>query len=134
MNQIIDNLMQRTKALPAAGASASTDVVDLGVTSPANGTQVPLQIRLTLPALPSLADTKNCTLEIQDCDTSDGSFASVEGTGNMKVTGAGGAGAAAKVFRVFLPPNVRRYLKAKATVDGSGGDNTAKSLTVDFLV
>ncbi len=131
--KLADESMKRTKALPAAGATASTDVVDLGSTNPA-AVPVPLEIQIDVPALPSLADTKNATFDLQDCDTADGTFATVECTGNMVRTGAGGAGSAAKVWRFMLPLNVRRYIKVKCTVDAVGGNNTAKSFTLNFLV
>jgi len=116
----------KTIALPAANASAVTPALDFGTALP--GPQK-VELALELPALPSLADTKKCTLELED-SADNATFAVIAGTGNMSVVGAGGAGAAAKTFRVYLPPVFRRYVRAKATVDAVGGDNTAKSLTL----
>lgn len=132
--KLADELMKRTKALPAAGASNFTDVVNLGSPNPCSGIHVPLEVTLEIPALPSLADTKNATFEVFDCDTEGGTYAVVEGTGNTKRLGAGGAGAAAKWFRFFLPPNVRQFVKIKCTVDASGGDNTGVTYTANFRV
>lgn len=126
-----DTLLIKTKALPAAGASALTDAIDLGVAT-ADKLGLPKKVRFSLPALASLADDKNCTVELFDCDTAGGTYAVVPTTGNMAVTGAGGAGAAAKAWEFFLPPHCRQFVKGKATVDASGGDNTAKSLTFEF--
>lgn len=123
---IRDNLSTKTVALPAAAASANTASLDLKSSQP--GPLPALQVELSLPALPSLVDAKTVTLEIQQ-SADDSAFANVPGLGNMVVTGAGGAGAAAKTFRVNLPPDVQRYIRARATVLTGGGDNTALSLT-----
>lgn len=113
-------------ALPAAGASAVTASLDFGTALP--GPQK-ITLALELPALPSLANTKTATLEVED-SADNSSFAPIPGTGNMSVVGAGGTGAAAKIFRLNLPPVFRRYVRAKATVQADGGDNTAQSLTL----
>lgn len=115
----------KTVALPAAAASAVTTALDFGTALP--GPQK-IELFLELPALPSLADTKKCTLDLEQSDDNN-TFAVIPGTGNMSVVGAGGAGAAAKTFRVLLPPGFKRYVRAKAAIDAVGGDNTAKSLT-----
>lgn len=116
----------KTVALPAAGASAATASLDFGTALP--GPQK-ITLALELPALPSLVDDKTVTLEVED-SADNATFAPIPGTGNMSVVGAGGAGAAAKTFRLNLPPVFRRYVRAKATVLAAGGDNTAKSLTL----
>jgi len=51
-------------------------------------------------------------------------------TGGMSVVGASSAGAAAKLFRLYLPPVHKAWIKGKVTVQASGGDNTAKKLTL----
>ena len=115
----------KTVALPAANASAVTAVLDFGAALP--GPQK-IEVSLELPALPSLVDTKKVTLDLEQSDDNS-TFAVIPGTGNMSVVGAGGAGAAAKTFRLNLPPVFKRYVRAKAAVESGGGDNTAKSLT-----
>ncbi len=129
---IKDALLTRTKALPAAGASALTDVIDFGSVQPFGGVLTPLKITITVPALPSLADTKNATFELVDCATEDGSYVAVETTGSMKVTGVSTNGASAKNWELYVPPCIRRYAKVKCTVEASGGTNTAKEFTVEF--
>lgn len=131
--KLSDELMKRTVALPAAAASALTAVVDLGAdrAGPLGHT---LEVHLSLPALPNLADGKSVTVNLQDCDTEGGAYATIPTTGTMSVAGAGGAGAAAKTWRLYLPPHTRRYLKAQVSVEALGGDNTAKSLTLEFRV
>ncbi len=119
----INNLV--TKALPAAGASASTDPIDLGALTLGPAAIGGLEYHVKIPALPSLVDAKNVVVEIEDCDTVGGAYASVPGTGNFGVVGAGGDGSDAVEFRAYLPPGTRQFIRATATVDAAGGDNTA---------
>ena len=59
-------------------------------------------------------------------------FADVPGTGTMVVTGITGNGAPASLIRLYLPCDVKRYIRATATVEAGGGDNTAKTFTLQF--
>jgi hypothetical protein len=127
-----DNLLRRVKALPAANANNLTDVIDFGVESPFGGVQAPLRIEIAVPALPNLVNTKQAVFQVMDCDTEGGTYAEVETTGNMKVTGPSSGGSSAKTWKLYVPPLIRRYVKVKCSVDASGGDNTASSYTVDF--
>lgn len=131
--KLADESMKRTVALPAANASALTAAVDLGCDR-AGPVAHPLEIHLSLPALPSLADTKKVTVDLFDCDTLNGTYAVVPTTGNMSVTGVSTSGAPATSWRLYLPPNTRRFIKARVAVEASGGDNTARSLTMEFRV
>lgn len=116
----------RTKALPAANATAYTDPYDFGTSKP--GPQG-IRLSVSLPDLPDLVDTKKVTVIPQDSD--DGiSYATLETLGNMIVTGAGGVGASAKKWEFYLPPVFRRYVRFGFNVETGGGDNTAKSATV----
>lgn len=131
--KLSDELLKRTVALPAANAAALTAAVDLGGVE-AGPLANPLEVHLSLPALPSLVDTKKATVDLYDCDSEDGSYTVIPGTGNLSVTGAGGAGAAAKSWRLYLQPHTRRFVKARVAVESGGGDNTALSLTLEFRV
>lgn len=116
----------KTIALPAANASAVTPALDFGTALP--GPQK-IEIALELPALPNLADTKKCIVDLEHSDDNS-TFVVIPGTGNMSVVGVSTSGAAAKTFRVYLPPVFKRYVRAKATVEASGGSNIAQSLTL----
>lgn len=116
----------KTVALPAAGSSALTAAIDVG-TGPQRAS---FEVHLELPALPSLADTKKATVELFECDTEGGTYAAMPGTGGMSVTGESSAGSGAKLWRLYLPPIHKRFIKGKVTVEASGGDNTAKALTL----
>jgi hypothetical protein len=118
----------KTVALPAAGASASTPAIDFGTARP--GPQGKgFELVVEVPALPNLADTKKCTVIIED-SANGSSYAQVPSTGSMVQTGAGGAGAGAASMKLYLPSSVRRYVRATATVEASGGSNIATSLTM----
>ena len=56
------------------------------------------------------------------------------GLGTTMGTGAADAkGSDKKTAVVRLPPGARRYLQANIAVAASGGDNTAKSVTLSLL-
>lgn len=124
---IQDAKFKVTTALPAAGANGNTTSFDLG----AGGNHQPesVEVEVSLPATPSLADNKNVDIKLQD-SADDSTFADVAPLIISRVTGAGGAGAAAKVFRFKLPPGTRRYIRFNQAVDAAGGDNTAVSSTI----
>lgn len=128
--KIKDALLQSTKALPAAGASASSDAFDLGVDPWPTVEQI--QAKITAPAVASLADTKTLTYTFED--SADGSsFAAISELNTLVQTGAGGAGDGAEERVVSLPPSVRRYVRATAAVEAAGGDNTGESFTFELL-
>lgn len=118
----------KTKALPAAGASASTSSLQLNTGPHIEG----FEIRVEIPALPSLADTKKATTTLED-SADNVTFAAIPELATIVQTGAGGAGAAAALREVRLPSSFRGYLRATVAVEAAGGDNTAKSLTLSIL-
>lgn len=129
--RLADANLTKTKALPAAGASNASASIDLGSTTlGAAGDNV--EVEISLPATPSLADTKSITLTLKD-SADDSSFAAITGVSTLVVTGAGGAGASASSRTIRLPSATRRYIRLDATVEGSGGDNTAISTTLKVL-
>lgn len=128
----IDSNQRVSTALPAAGSTATpSTALDLGVAGGRNQTLLKLQI--SVPATANLADTKTITFKVYDCDTSDGTYTEVEGYGNMIQTGAGGVGDSADEWILRIHDHVRRYVKVKATVEASGGNNTAVSYVMETL-
>jgi hypothetical protein len=129
MHALKDAELINTVALPAAAATATTE--------PFNLTQKPphechFEVELTLPALPSLADTKKATVTLED--SADGiTFANIAALASLEVIGAGGAGAATITRKVRLPSDARQYIRAKVAVEAAGGNNTAKSLTMALV-
>lgn len=126
-----DALLSRSKALPAAGASASTDGIDLEAQSGKQDFLAPVEFEVAVPATPSLVEAKTIIIDIvTDNDVAFGSPKTIIDN-IITVTGqaaAAGGLAASEWFR--LPTSVERYLRATATVLAAGGDNTAVSFTL----
>ena len=128
MNRILkDAELIKTKALPAANANANCDSIELGAGFPAG-----VQVQLTVPALPALADAKTVTYTFQQSDDN-ATWVAIPELATVVSTGAGGAGCAAVDHRVSLPPSVKKYLNVNAAVLLGGGDNTAKSFTLALV-
>lgn len=115
-----------TVALPAAGSTALTSALRVPL-GPHRGA---FEIHLELPDLPALADAKTATVTLVEADTEGGSYSAVPTVGNMILTGASGAGATGKLWRFYLPPVHKEWIKGSVAIQSSGGDNTAKSLTL----
>lgn len=128
---IQDVNFRKTKALPAAAASNATDSLDLQSATPGPIGSA-LLMRIHVPATASLVSTKTITLGLED-SADDSSFATVPCVGNMVVTG-GASGGAATSFDFYLPPNVRRYIRATAAVESGGGSNVAVSYELLGLI
>jgi hypothetical protein len=120
----------KSVALPAAGASASTAAINLGTSDLGDS----IKLGVELEALPNLANTKKASVVLEHADTEGGSYSAVETVGNMAVTGPSSGGSAAKGWE-FYPPIVRKpWLRATVSVEASGGDNTAKKLTLSTRI
>ena len=129
MHALKDAELIRTVALPAAGATATTDAFNLLQKPPHENH---FEVELALPSLPSLADTKKATVTLEDSE--DGTtFATIAALASLEVAGAGGAGASTITRKVRLPSDVRQYIRAKVDVEADGGDNTAKSLAMALV-
>lgn len=128
---IRDTNLLVSKALPAAAATNYSDAIDLGDQAP--GLKLKSwQIEVAIPALPSLVDAKTYTGTLQD-SADNATFADVVVLAPIVLTGAGGAGAAAKTQLYPLPKDIRRYLRLKNVVLTAGGDNTAKSAQLSMV-
>ena len=126
---IKDAALIKSKALPAAGASASTNSIDLQAV---DASFERIEVEVSIPALPNLADTKTNTTTLED-SADDSTFAAIAGLATLVQTGASGTGAAAASRTVRLPSGTRRYLRATCAVTSAGGDSTAKSVTLSLL-
>lgn len=126
MHALKDAQLIRQRALPAAGASASTDPINLTQAPPH---ECHFELELTLPALPSLADGKKVTVDLED--SADGeNFTAIAA---LEVTGTGGDGSPETIRRVRLPSDTRQHVRATAAVEAAGGDNTAKSFILAMV-
>jgi hypothetical protein len=116
----VDVEKEVTKAMPAAGASADTDSIDLGENP---GQLENVEVEIDIPALPALVATKDVTIHLED-SADDSSFADVSELASQTITGATGNGAAATKFHFRVPRAIRRYIRANIAVETGGGDNT----------
>jgi hypothetical protein len=125
-----DATFSQSKALPAAGASASTTAIDLGAQSGKQDFIPEMEFEVAVPATPNLVQDKTIIIDIQtDNDSAFGSPKTIIDN-IITVTGGAGGGGAAASERFRLPTSVERYIRATATVLASGGDNTGVSFTL----
>ena len=129
MHLLKDANLIKTLALPAAGATAHTDILDL-MQGPYQ--EPHFEVECSFPALPSLADGKNASAQLEDSE--DGvNFAAIAALEPLVVTGAGGNGSALAIRKVRIPSDTRRYLRAAVSVDAEGGDNTAQKFSLALV-
>lgn len=131
LRTIRDAQLKTTKAMPAAAANNNHDGIDLGAVTP-GVTGEGVEVLLTVPALPALADTKIATFTFQD-SADNATFAAIPELATLTRTGAGGVGSAATTRCVRLPSTARRYIRVNQAVEAAGGDSTAVSTTVEVL-
>lgn len=129
--QIQDALLTVTRALPGSGATVSSTAIDLGQTT-ADSINELVDLLLTVPAVPSLANSETITFTFED-SANNSSFAAITGLSTLVLTGAGGTGAAASSRRVKLPPATRRYVRVTAVGSASSGANTGVTATLQLL-
>jgi hypothetical protein len=122
-----DAALIKTTALPAQNANNNSASIDLGETVPES-----VQLELSVPATPSLADGQTLTFAVQD-SADDVTFAAVAGLSALVMTGAGGAGSAAASRVIALPPSVRRYVRINQAASATAGNNTAVSSKLSLL-
>lgn len=116
----------KSKALPAAAATAYTASIDLGAVA-LGPTGDHIEAEISVPATPALVEDKTITLNFQESDD-DTTFANIGELESLVITGGAGNGASAASRIVRLPRATKRYIRAAATVLADGGDNTG----VDF--
>lgn len=125
-----DNDFRQETTLPAAAANKNTGSLDLGQAT--MGSMEEIEFEIAVEALPALVDTKVVTIKVQD-SADNVTFADTDPLIRTTLTGAGGAGAAAKTLRFRLPSTTRRYVSLNIAVETGGGDNTAKKVVLSAL-
>lgn len=121
-----------TKALPAAGASANHDGIDLGpIFNPGHIPPANIELELVQPLVAALVDDKTIIYTVED-SSDNSSFTTIGLT--KTVTGASSAGTPAFTQRWSLPTTVRRYVRVSQAVLTAGGTLTAISTTVNLIV
>jgi hypothetical protein len=130
---VADKSLTVSVALPAAGATAVTAGIDLGLK--AGRDFLPdMEFEVSVPATPDLVEAKTIIIDIETDD--DVAFGSPKKICDnlITVTGAAlAAGGVAASERFRVPTNVERYIRATATVLAAGGSNIAVSMTLKPL-
>lgn len=125
---IRDALLEVTQAMPAAGATANSSSIDLTSTTLGSANEA-TEFVIDVPATPSLANTETLTFTVQD-SANNSSFAAISDVDALVLTGDGGDGADAYVFRTRLPEATRRYVRVSIVASASAGDNTGITATI----
>lgn len=122
----------KTWALPAS-ASSSTNSAILDIGADAYKPEC-IEAEISIPALSTTIapDTRTVTLII-DSSTSSSIASVTQNLLTQVLTGAGGAGISATSFRVRLPSNCPRYLRATVTFGASTTTGAALSATFQLL-
>lgn len=122
-----DALLQTSKALPAAGASATTDLIKIGGEGPHREA---LKVLVEVPVNTVLVATKKLTFTLVD---------SADGTNPIAVSPSqskeivGDTGFAAQLFYFDVPQGARDYIGVTIAVEAAGGSNTATVATVSVV-
>jgi len=123
-----------TDTMPGgAGTTKAGTALDLGNTLTANGARMDKsELLLTMPALTDtmVPSTKTMTFSIETCD--DSAFGAPTVLWSLVTTG-GGAGVAAATYRVKVPTNCLRYVRAKAVSGSLTTDSSAVSMKLELL-
>ena len=132
-----DASLKETKALPAAAGTVNSDGIDLGALSDRGGRFLDCEVLLSAPALgaTALPDTTTMTYSIQSSATSN--FAATTTLAGSCIVQTGSTGAAASTFRMKIPSNCQRYIRASAVGADVGnvslGNCAGSELTLELL-
>lgn len=119
---IRDNELNVSAAMPNAANTVSTNIVDLGATTPYPTTEA-FQAQV-YSSTATGANNKNITFVLQHSDdTNVSNFANIGGLSSvLVVTDDDGGGYPAGSAVVQLPPGVKRHIRAQATGEANGGN------------
>jgi hypothetical protein len=132
-----DALLIKSNALPNnASTTVNGTALDPGNALTGRGAYLAqCELLLSAPALNTtmLPDTRTMTYSIEG--SVDSAFTSpiALASGCIVQTGAGSAGAAAATFRMKIPSNAPRYIRAKAVSGASTTDASSLSMTLALL-
>jgi hypothetical protein len=122
-----DARLQVTKALPAAAASATTDLIYIGGQGPH---REGLKVYVEIPANSVLVATK--LLDVTLVDSADGSTSANTDPVQTKQI-VGDTGFPVQRFYFDVPQSARAYLGVKFAVETGGGSNIATVATVSVV-
>lgn len=120
---IQDASLSVSAALPAAGATANTDALDL------QGGTGKVELNVKVDANTTLVAAKSVTVKVQESD--DGvSFKDAPWAGIQTITGKTGNGSDEFNQRIAIPTTGKRYIRLTATAAADAGNNTANSFSL----
>ncbi len=126
---ILDAQVKVSAALPNAGNTVNTNAIDLGAVTPYPTTES-FQVQVKTTAATG-ANNKNITIVVQD--SADGSnFTNVASLATIVINEESSA-YAATTRNYALPPDVRRYVRASAAGEATGGNAADGTLTLQGL-
>jgi len=131
-NRLIgDAALKIVTAIVAQNTNANTAKLDLGSPT-AYAANEKLDLQLSVPATPSLANGQTLIFTVQD--SADGiTFAAIPTLAVLTLTGAGGVGAAAAAVVYRLPGSTREFINVNVAASATAGNNTAVSSTWQLL-
>jgi hypothetical protein len=131
MQNVRDASMRVSIALPnGESVSEGTTSIDVGLGHAADG----VEFLLSTPALTTSQISDGKTIKVDVAWSASANLSSPEDyiSAAITLTGAGGAGCAAKEFRFRIPSTAKRYLFLRATGSAAGNANVA-SATLEAL-
>lgn len=140
---------------PAAGANANTAALDLiqpqwqsGQTAPVSGPTGPyaiterLWINVQVTAGGATANNKNLNIQLQHTGAlangavDSGNYANIPQLANPLLKGVdnNGGGVTANSVNLFLPPDVKRFVRAQGTLEANGGNAANATISLQAWV
>jgi len=126
-----DALLRSLAALPNAGNTVNTAAIDLGQ-NPAFALEA-VQVKLSSEEATG-ANSKNINMVLQHSDEESANFTNVsELAAPLLSVSESGSAYPAGSASVYLPPSAKRYLRASATGEATGGNASNGNFTVELL-
>ena len=129
---IKDSALIKSQFLPAAGAAAAvTPGIDLGTAVPFPSNEL-FSVKLSIPATATLVSGKSITISFEH-SVDNINFLAIPELDTLVVTGIEGNTSAAVERNVMLPPAIKQYIRASASVETGGGNSTGTEFTMELL-
>lgn len=131
---IQDALLTVTSNFNVAGATTSTNAIDLGQT-----TAFPINERITVQITTTVAtgaNNKNVNIALQDSNVNLAANFTNVSVGSFPIIAIipeTSATYAASTFNIALPPGTRQFIRLKANTEASGGNASDGTYTLKVL-
>lgn len=125
-----DALLTKAIAMPAAGASANTEGIDILQSGGLDN----IALVVGVPDLPNLVASKKVTVKFQGASDGVSAWSDVASAGTLSLAGAAGGGTTGTELRVRCPFDCPQFVRATVSVEAAGGDNTSASIEFSVQV